>query len=45
VDSAEQESVPPGQLRCTFKLKPLVADFDDIMILNDMATKVGKVMT
>ncbi|KAE9096233.1 hypothetical protein PF005_g16730 [Phytophthora fragariae] len=43
--SFETLEVPHGELRCTFVLKPLVADLEDVMTWMEMATKVGKLMT
>ncbi|KAG6942824.1 hypothetical protein JG688_00017903 [Phytophthora aleatoria] len=43
--SVEREEVPPGQLRCTFVLKPLVADLEEILAWSEMATKVDKLIT
>jgi hypothetical protein len=43
--SVGQEAVPSGLLRCTFVLNPVVADLEEIMGWEEMATKVGKLMS
>ncbi|KAE9200514.1 hypothetical protein PF004_g18977 [Phytophthora fragariae] len=41
----EQQQVSVGELRCTFVLKPMIADLDGIMDWPEMAKRVGKLMS